>query len=75
MEQPTWNTFDTPPPDHSFLIVVFWWPEGEAYNMCLHTWTNRWDSGVMEADGWGKGTLPVRWMFRPDYPELPETNG
>ena len=70
-----WKTFDAPPPKNTHILVVFYWPNGEDYNMCLYYWMGAWDADFMESCDWGVGTYPVRWTERPEYPELPEVHG
>jgi len=69
-----WKTFDTPPSQYQRVIVIFYWFEMGDYNMTIQSWDG-WHDDLMEHDGWGFGTYPVRWMEAPDYPELPEIHG
>ena len=48
--------------DH--VIICFWWPDGEAYNMVFGSWPCDY-----ELNEWGTGCLPVTWMSAPEYPE------
>jgi hypothetical protein len=46
------------------VIVCFWWPEGDDFNMVLEAWPYD-----FEANDWGRGCLPTKWMPAPEYPE------
>jgi hypothetical protein len=70
-----WKTFETPPKTGTHILVVFYWPNGDSYNMCLYYWEGFWNAALMEQDDWGMGTYPVKWMYRPEYPDMPEDNG
>lgn len=70
-----WKTFETPPASNLRVIVIFYWPDEDDYNMTLQAW-NGWDVAYMESNGWGEGTYPVLWMEAPSYPEnIPNVNG
>ena len=69
-----WMTFATPPSRGTRVIVVFYWPQAEDYNMIIKAWYG-WSAEEMADEGWGAGTYPVMWMPAPEYPELPEVHG
>ena len=70
-----WKTFETQPEIGNHILVVFYWPDADDYNMCMYYWEGFWNAALMEKDDWGMGTYPVMWMYRPEYPDMPEYNG